>query len=92
MSMMYYNTHSNIRDAIKRAESINVRSERYISLYRVREELAKRNIAKKDFMEYLYRYTSSDMHGYIDEVCNKLFDHPDEINCDERFLITSGLC
>ena len=89
---MNYVSHPKIRAAIQASEKIDIRGERHISLFRLRDELVKRNVAKKDFMEYLYRYTSSDMNGYIVEVCNKIFDHPNEISRDERFLITSGLC
>lgn len=89
---MNYVSHPKIRAAIQASEKIDIRGERHISLYRLREELVKRNVAKKDFMDYLYRYISNDMNGYVVEVSNKLFDQYNEISRDEKFLITSGLC
>jgi len=89
---MNYVSHPKIRAAIQASEKIDIRGERRISLYRLREELVKRNVAKKDFMDYLYRYISNDMNGYVVEVSNKLFDQYNEISRDEKFLITSGLC
>jgi len=89
---MNYISCPNIRTAIHQAAKIDIRGELFISLLRLKEEIAKRNISKHDFRDYLRSCTLTSMYGYIDEVCNKLFDHPDEINCDERFLITSGLC
>ncbi len=55
---MNYNTHSNIRAAIKRAETINVRGEVSIPLYRLKEELERQRIQEQDFEQYLLQYAS----------------------------------
>ena len=89
---MNYISHPQIRAAIHQAEKIDIRGERFIPLLCLKEEIVKRNISKRDFRDYLRLYTPASTYGYIDEVCNKLFDHPNEISRDERFLITSGLC
>lgn len=89
---MNYISHPHIRAAIHQAEKIDVRGERFIPLLRLKEEIVKRNISKLDFRDYLRFCTLTSTYGYIDEVCSKLFDYPNEISHDERFLITSGLC
>lgn len=89
---MNYNSHPQIKEAIKQSEKINARCERSVSLYRLRQELEKRRISKQDFKEYLYRYASTDKE-YIESVLPKLFDEPiANIDKAETFHITSGLC
>ena len=89
---MNYISRSNIRAAIHQAEKINVRGERFIPLHVLKAELDKRHIEKRDFQDYLRIHAPSSMSNYVDEVCKKLFDCPDTISRDEKFLITSGLC
>ena len=89
---MNYISCSKIRAAIHQAERIDIRGERFIPLLRLKAEIVKRNVSKRDFRDYLRSYAPASMYDYIDEVCNKLFDLPNEISCDEKFLITSGLC
>lgn len=90
---MNYNTHSNIRAAIKRAETINVRDEVSIPLYRLKEELERQRIQKQDFEQYLLRYTSPLDRPYIEEIIPLLFsaDSSAMIDKKETFRITSGL-
>jgi len=89
---MNYTSHPKIRAAIHQSEKIDVRGERFIPLQVLKAELDKRRIEKSDFQDYLRIHAPSSMSSYVDEVCNKLFDCPDTISRDERFLITSGLC
>ena len=78
-----------IREALKRAEFINVRGEVSIPLYRLKMELEKRNVPLKDFKDYLYTYASRTDRPYIEEVVVTLYGN--DINPDENFRITSGL-
>lgn len=90
---MNYNTHSNIREAIKRAETINVRDEVSIPLYRLKEELERQRIQKQDFEQYLLRYASPLDRPYIEEIVPILFGDVNNAIIDrkETFKITSGL-
>lgn len=89
---MNYISHPQIRAAIHQAEKIDIRGERFIPLFRLKEELEKRHIEKRDFHDYLRIHAPSSMNNYVDEVCKKLFNSSETISCDEKFLITSGLC
>jgi len=89
---MNYVSHPKIRATIHQSEKIDVRGERFIPLQVLKAELDKRHIEKRDFKDYLLIHAPSSLKIYIDEVCNKLFDCPDTISRDEKFLITSGLC
>lgn len=91
--IMNYNTHSNIRAAIKRAETINVRDEVSIPLYRLKEELERQRIQKQDFEQYLLRYISPLDRPYIEEIVPILFGDVNNAIIDrkETFKITSGL-
>lgn len=51
---MNYSIHPQIREALKHAESVNVRGEVSIPLYRLKEELEKRRIERQDFKDYLF--------------------------------------
>lgn len=90
---MNYNTHSNIREAIKRAETINVRDEVSIPLYRLKEELERQRIQKQDFEQYLLQYASPLDRPYIEEIVPILFGDVNIAIIDrkETFKITSGL-
>lgn len=90
--IMNYTSHPKIRAAVHQSEKIDVRGERFIPLQVLKAELDKRRIEKSDFQDYLRIHAPSSMSSYVDEVCKKLFDCPDTISRDERFLITSGLC
>lgn len=90
--IMNYSIHPQIREALKRAESVNVRGEVSIPLYRLKEELEKRRIEQQDFKDFLRIHTPSSISDYVYEVCKKLFNCPETISRDEKFLITSGLC
>lgn len=91
---MNYSIHPQIREALKRAESVNVRGEVSIPLYRLKEELEKRRIERQDFKDYLFRYIPQSDKTYIEEILPLLFPNTASIVIDkkETFRITSGLC
>lgn len=91
---MNYSIHPQIREALKHAESVNVRGEVSIPLYRLKEELDKHKIQRQDFKQYLLQYASPLDRTYIEEILPILFGDVNNAIIDrkETFKITSGLC
>lgn len=82
-----------IRQALQKAETLNSRNERSIPLYRLKEELDSRSIPEDSFKSYLYRYAPQSQRDYIEMVSKQIYHTPaEEIDHEEKFLITSGLC
>lgn len=85
--------YNKIRQALQESETINSRNEHIVPLYRLKEELNKRNVIEDDFKTYLYKYAPVTMHDYIEAVSKQLYHTDDEeLDREEKFLITSGLC